>query len=69
MTIKGRISNGTIVLDKPVRLPEGTRVVVRPVPGKIKDPTGIAGTWVDKRSAEEIIKDIHQARRSRRPVS
>ncbi len=29
MTYKGRVKNGVVVLDKPAKLPEGTRVAVR----------------------------------------
>ena len=32
MTYKGRIQNGSVVLDKPVALPEGTEVAVDLVP-------------------------------------
>jgi hypothetical protein len=31
-----------------------------------KDPSGVAGPWVDDRTADEIIKDIRQSRRSRK---
>jgi hypothetical protein len=34
--------------------------------GRIKDPTGIAGSWSDSRSAEEIIANIHDSRKSKR---
>lgn len=66
MTLKGHIDNGIIVLDEPMRLPNGTRVTVQPNTGKLKDPTGIAGSWIDDRSAEEIIKDIYGSRRSKK---
>jgi hypothetical protein len=33
---------------------------------RIKDPTGIAGSWSDNRSAEEIIAAIHTSRKSKR---
>ena len=36
------------------------------LPAKIKDPTGIAGSWSESRSAEEIIATIHESRNSRR---
>jgi hypothetical protein len=66
MTLKGHINNGAIVLDEPVKLPNGTRVTIQPKVGKVKDPTGIAGSWIDDRSAEEIIKDIYGSRRSKK---
>jgi len=66
MTLKGHIDNGTIVLDEPVKLPNGTRVLIQPKLNKLKDPTGIAGSWIDDRSADEIIKDIYGSRRSKR---
>jgi hypothetical protein len=34
--------------------------------GRIKDPTGIAGSWSDSRPAEEIIANIHDSRKSKR---
>jgi hypothetical protein len=67
MTYRGHVSGGVIVLDAPAKLPDGASVLVVPEEEtKIKDPTGIAGSWRDDRSAEEIIKEIHQARRSRK---
>jgi hypothetical protein len=33
---------------------------------RIKDPTGIAGSWSDSRSAREIIAAIHASRKSKR---
>jgi hypothetical protein len=36
------------------------------IAGQIKDPTGIAGSWSDNRSAEEIIANIHDSRKSKR---
>ncbi|OGJ85488.1 MAG: hypothetical protein A2268_03130 [Candidatus Raymondbacteria bacterium RifOxyA12_full_50_37] len=66
MTLKGHVDNGVIILDEPVNLPNGTRVTIQSKVGKVKDPSGIAGSWVDDRSAEEIIKDIYGSRRSKR---
>ncbi len=31
MTYKGHIKNGTVVLDEPVSLPEGSQVLIQPV--------------------------------------
>ena len=33
---------------------------------RTNDPTGIAGSWSDSRSAEEIIANIHDSRKSKR---
>ena len=33
---------------------------------RIKDPTGIAGSWSDSRSTEEIVASIHDSRKSKR---
>ena len=66
MTLKGHVDNGVIILDEPVKLPNGTRVTIQSRTGKVKDPTGVAGSWIDDRSAEEIIKDIYGSRRSKK---
>jgi alpha-D-ribose 1-methylphosphonate 5-triphosphate synthase subunit PhnL len=66
MSFKGHVDNGVIVLDKPARLPQGTPVLVQVQTRKKKDSTGIAGIWHDERSANEIIKDIYQSRRSKK---
>jgi len=50
VTYKGHVKNGTVVLDEPVALPEGTEVTVDVVPGgtsaplseKLKDVIGKA---------------------------
>jgi hypothetical protein len=66
MPLKGHVDNGVIVLDEPAALPNGTHVLVQPRSRKRRDVTGVAGSWEDERTAEEIIRDIHQARRSKR---
>jgi hypothetical protein len=66
MTLKGHIDNGVIVLDEPMKLPNGTRVLIQSKDVKIKDPSGIAGSWIDDRSADEIINDIYGSRRSKK---
>lgn len=38
----------------------------RSLTDRIKDPTKIAGSWCDSRSAEEIIANIHDTRKSMR---
>lgn len=65
MTFKGHVNNGIIVLDEPTKLPNGTHVLIQPQEQERKDPTGIAGSWEDERTAEKIVQDIYQARRSR----
>jgi len=66
MPFRGKFSGGIIVLEDHVKLPEGTKVLVEPDKHSHVDPTGIAGIWKDERSAEEIIRDIHKARRSKK---
>ena len=41
MTYKGRVKNGTIVLDPPAALPEGTEVRVEPVGDEDDDYRGL----------------------------
>jgi hypothetical protein len=65
MTFKGRISAGSIILDEPINFPEGTHVIIEIEKTKSIDSTGIAGSWIDDRSAQEIIQDIHSSRQSR----
>jgi hypothetical protein len=67
MTYRGHVDGGVIVLDVPAKLPDGALVLVMPEKEtKTKDPSGVAGSWVDDRTADEIIKDIRQSRRSRK---
>jgi hypothetical protein len=66
LPLKGHVDNGVIILDEPARLPNGMHVLVQPQIHKKRDITGIAGSWEDERTADEIIRDIHQARRSKR---
>lgn len=68
MTFKGHVDNGVIVLDEPATLPDGTHVLIQPEEQERRDPTGIAGSWEDERTADEIIQDIYQARQSKRPA-
>jgi hypothetical protein len=63
---RGHVHGGTIVVDGPMRLPEGATVVIRPEKKVVRDPTGIAGLWVDERSPQEIVSDIRGARRSKK---
>lgn len=66
MTLRGRVEHGTIVLDEPVRLPEGAQVVIQFKKPNNNDPTGIAGSWIDNRSADEIIDDIYRTMKSKK---
>ncbi len=56
MTIRGRIHNGVVELSEGVGLPEGTEVIVQPVPLEIKSTDrrplverlgGVVGSAVD----------------------
>jgi hypothetical protein len=63
---RGHVHGGVVVVEGPGRLPEGTHVLIKPEKKTPADPTGIAGTWVDDRSAEKIVKDIRSSRQSRK---
>ena len=67
MTYRGHVSGGVIVLDAPAKLRNGSKVLIlSEKESKVADPSGIGGSWIDDRSAGDIIKDIHQSRRSRK---
>ncbi len=66
MTLKGYIKHGNIVLDEPVRLPEGTHVIIKIDKSKGIDAGKVAGIWKDDRSSKEIVKDIYSARKSKK---
>ena len=63
---RGQVHNGVIVVDGNMPLREGTRVIIEPARRNVSDRTGVAGSWVDERSADEIIKDIKEARHSKK---
>jgi hypothetical protein len=57
VTHRGHYSGGVIILDEPVSLPEGALVLVQPEQRTPEvDPTGVAGSRVDDRTAEQIIE-------------
>ena len=63
---RGHVHGGVIIVDGPIRMPEGTNVLIKPEKKTVSDPTGIAGSWIDKRSPEEIVRDIHCSRQSKK---
>lgn len=72
LSIRGIYDGEKIVLSKPVDFDTGTEVIVtflvdEEVADDAKD-TGalleLAGSWEDDRSAEEIIRDIYESRKS-----
>lgn len=65
MPYKGHVDGKVIVFDEPVQLPDGTHVLVTLEGGELSDPSGIAGSWDDCRTAEQIIADINAAKRSK----
>jgi len=66
MPFRGHVSGGMIVLDDPISLPEGTPVIIKTQNINNVDTSGVGGSWVDDRSADDIIKDIRKARRSKK---
>lgn len=59
MTYRGRVRNGTIVLDPPVSLPEGTEVEVRPA--TTTDDVNRAGSASDATAVPTVydrLKDV-----------
>jgi|RifCSP16_2_1023846.scaffolds.fasta_scaffold391260_2 hypothetical protein len=61
MNYKGIVKGNTIVIKTPVDLVDGTQVEI--IPLNQEDP--ICGSWHDDRSADEIIREIRNARYSR----
>ena len=66
MVYKGKVKGHTVILDENVKLPDGLLVdIVVPKNERIqgeRDSTGICGIWQDDRCAEEIIRDLKEAR-------
>jgi hypothetical protein len=47
MSLEGRIHNGTVVFNEPVPLPEGTRVLVEPLPASPSLPETPGASLLD----------------------
>jgi len=67
ITVKGKIENGSVQLQKKVRIPDGTRVIVRIEPvlrtrKKQKVISELSGTWSDDPTITSIFKEIEQER-------
>lgn len=66
MIITGHVHHNIIEIDNSkINLPEGCLVRIIPVNDK-KEVDDLCGCWEDKRSAEEIIKDIKGSRINRK---
>ncbi len=57
--LKGHIHNHSLILDDPINLPEGTKVLVSISTIKEDVRTGdIFGSWKDDRQVEKIVEEI-----------
>lgn len=68
MQIEAHVKNNTIVLDKPINLPEGTKVIINILEKNTMISSGLCGIWQDKRSSEEIISEVVSSRSSGREL-
>ena len=67
ITVKSKIENGLILLPKKVRLPDGTRVIVKIEPilktkEKLKIISDLSGSWSNDPTIISIFKDLEQKR-------
>ena len=67
ITVKSKIENGSIRLPKKVRLPDGTRVIVRIEPilktkEKLKIISELSGAWSDDPTIMSIFEELEQER-------
>lgn len=67
ITVKSKIENGLIRLPKKVRLPDGTRVIVKIDPilktkEKLKIVSALSGSWSNDPTIMSIFKDLEQKR-------
>ena len=54
MVYRGHIENGTVVLDEPVDVPEGTVVTVEPASSHAEDPLALATSVYEGLSPNQI---------------
>lgn len=67
ITVRSKIENGLIRLPKKVRLPDGTRVIVKIDPilktkEKLKIISDLSGAWSNDPTIISIFKDLEQKR-------
>jgi predicted DNA-binding antitoxin AbrB/MazE fold protein len=67
ITVKSKIENGLIRLPKKVRLPDGTRVIVKIEPilktrEKLKIISDLSGSWSHDPTIMSIFKELEQKR-------
>jgi len=67
ITVKSKIENGLIRLPKKVRLPDGTRVIVKIDPilktkEKLKIIADLSGSWSNDPTIMSIFEDLEQKR-------
>lgn len=67
MVLSGHVKNNTIVLDEPVKLPEGIKVKIM-ISDKTLKKSGLCGIWQDSRSADEIVDEIITSRSKGRDI-
>jgi len=61
MTYRGIVKGNIVTLEATAHIADGTRVEIIPIDQA--DP--ICGIWQDDRTAEEIVRDLRNSRRSR----
>ncbi len=67
ITVRSKIENGLIRLPKKVRLPDGTRVIVKIEPilktkEKLKIISDLSGAWSNDPTIMSIFEDLEQKR-------
>ena len=67
ITVKSKIEKGWIRLPKKVRLPDGTRIIVKSEPilktkEKLKIVSGLSGVWSDDPTIMSIFDELEQER-------
>lgn len=67
MVLSGHVKNSVIVLDEPVKLPEGIKVKIL-ISDKTLKESGLCGIWQDSRSADEIVDEIISSRSKGRDI-
>lgn len=55
MVISGFVKKNMIILDKPIKLKDGTKVRISIPENAKKKSSGLCGIWEDSRSAEAIM--------------
>ncbi len=67
MVLSGHVKDNVIILDKPIKLPEGMKVRIM-ISDKTLKKSGLCGIWQDSRSADEIVNEIILSRSEGRDI-